>query len=180
MSLAATPLAMGAGNARSAAPAALSYSSASAAVVQPQPAPGRCHARAHGEFAEPDRACTPGALNPAVTPRTLRSTICRSGWTRTVRPPDSVTEREKRASLAAYGDGGSLSSYEYDHLVPLELGGAVNDARNLWPEPAPTPNRKDTLEGRLRRLVCAGHLGLAVAQLAIARDWVAAYRRYVG
>ena len=25
--------------------------------------------------------------------------------------------------------------HQYDHDVPLELGGAVNDARNLWPEP---------------------------------------------
>jgi hypothetical protein len=81
--------------------------------------------------------------------------------------------------MAAYGDGGSPHDYEYDHLVPLELGGAPNDPRNMWPEPGKTPNRKDELENRLRELVCSGSLGLEAARDAIATDWVAAYHRYV-
>jgi hypothetical protein len=104
-------------------------------------------------------------------------TICVSGYTRTVRPPESITEREKEASLASYGDAGPLHDYEYDHLVPLELGGATNDPRNLWPEPGGSPNPKDDLEGRLREMVCAGTLRLATAQREIARDWVATYRQ---
>jgi hypothetical protein len=52
-----------------------------------------------------------------------------------VRPPESITEPEKFASMDAYGDRGSASSYEYDHDVPLELGGAVNDPRNGSVEP---------------------------------------------
>jgi hypothetical protein len=119
-----------------------------------------------------------------VTPATIGSTICRSGWTSSVRPPEPVTDAEKHGSLAAYGRG-RAGGYEYDHLVPLELGGAVNDARNLWPEPD-YPHRagfylnpKDRLEGALRRLVCSGTLTLAAAQRAIATDWVAAYARYV-
>jgi hypothetical protein len=111
-----------------------------------------------------------------VTQANIDSTICTYGYTRTVRPPESVTEPEKLASMAAYGDSGSPHDYEYDHLVPLELGGATNDARNLWPEPSPTPNRKDDLENRLRASVCAGELSLASAQREIARDWVAAYQ----
>ncbi len=43
-----------------------------------------------------------------------------------------MTEPEKRASLAAYGDHSPLHDYECDHLVSLELGGARNDPRNLW------------------------------------------------
>ncbi len=43
-----------------------------------------------------------------------------------------MTEPEKRASLAAYGDHSPLHGYEYDHLASLELGGARNDPRNLW------------------------------------------------
>ena len=35
-----------------------------------------------------------------------------------------MTELEKRASLAAYGDPGPLRDFEYDHLVPLALAGA--------------------------------------------------------
>ena len=118
-----------------------------------------------------------------MTQATIGSTICRRGWTSTVRPPVSVTEPEKLDSMRAYGDGRPPSAYEYDHLVPLELGGAVNDPRNLWPEPDyPGVSRsfylnpKDKLERALNRLVCAGTMPLARAQRLIASDWVAALR----
>ena len=156
---------------------ALAVSHASGAVVQRQPAPGSCHARGSGRFSLPDPGCTPGAISPAVTQANISSTICRSGYTETVRPPESITEPEKEASLAAYGDAGPLHEYEYDHLVPLELGGAVNDPRNLWPEPGGSPNPKDEVEDRLNELVCSGEMSLAAAQRAIATDWVALYRR---
>lgn len=117
------------------APSGLVYSTASAQVVQRQPPPGSCHAIGSGLYERPDPHCTPGAVNPAVTQATIGSTICRTGWTRTVRPSESITQPEKFANMDAYGDGRSASSYEYDHDVPLELGGAVNDPRNLWPEP---------------------------------------------
>ena len=148
-------------------------------TVQPQPAPGSCHARRSGLFSLPDPHCTPGAADPSVTQANIDETICRTGYTRTVRPPESITEREKRASLAAYGDTRPLHYYEYDHLIALELGGAPNDPRNLWPEPGASPNPKDALEGRLRREVCAGEITLGAAQRAIARNWVLAYHRYV-
>jgi hypothetical protein len=111
-------------------------------------------------------------LNPAVTQDTIDQTICKRGWTSTVRPSTSVTEPEKLASLAAYGDGGSPGDYEYDHLVSLELGGAVNDPRNLWPEPDGSPNPKDSVENALHRMVCDGEITLAEAQHIIATDWV--------
>jgi hypothetical protein len=107
----------------------------------------------------------------------MSSTICRSGYTEIVRPSESITEAEKEASMRSYGDSGPLYVYEYDHLVPLELGGAPNDPRNLWPEPGAAPNHKDVLENRLREMVCSGETPLAVAQLEIARNWAAAYRR---
>jgi hypothetical protein len=149
-------------------------------IVQPQPAPRSCHARGSVLFSLPDRHCTPGAISPAVTQANLRSTICHAGYTKTVRPSQSVTTPEKRASLAAYGDPGPLRQYEYDHLVSLELGGASNDPRNLWPEPGPAPNPKDALERRLHAMVCHRQLGLADAQWMIAVDWVGAYHRLIG
>jgi hypothetical protein len=151
----------------------LAYSTASAEDVQPQPAPGSCHASGAGSYSEPDRRCTPGALNPAVTQATIDKTICVAGYTQTIRPPESVTEPEKQASMAAYGDRGPPSSYEYDHFVPLELGGAVNDPRNLWPEPGAPPNRKDAVENALHDLVCTGQMTLAQAQHIITTGWVA-------
>jgi hypothetical protein len=156
----------------------LPRSTASSHVVQRQPAAGSCHARGRGLYSLPDSRCTPGAIDPAVTQRNLGQTICRPGYSRSVRPPESVTEPEKRASLRAYGDMLPLHDYEYDHLVSLELGGARNDPRNLWPEPGATPNPKDSLENRLHARVCEGTISLAAAQLAIAHDWVRAYHRF--
>jgi hypothetical protein len=155
----------------------LPESHASAHAVQRQPPPGSCRSRGTGRFSKPDPRCTPGAIDPAVRQSNIDATICRSGYTRTVRPPESIIYREKRASMAAYDDGTSTSDYEYDHLVPLELGGAPNDPRNLWPEPGGAPNPKDSLENRLHRLVCAGALRLSTAQRLIARDWVGLYRQ---
>lgn len=167
-------------------PQGLIYATAAADVVQPQPPAGSCHSRGSGLFVLPDPGCTPGALDPAVTQADIGSTICADGWTATIRPPEAITEPEKQASMGAYGLGGYLGGYEYDHLVPLELGGAPNSPRNLWPEPDyPNPsgydlNPKDRVEYALNGEVCDGRISLAVAQREIATDWVAAYRREFG
>jgi hypothetical protein len=165
------------------APSGLRYSTVSAKSVQRQPAAGACHAIGSGLQARPDPHCTPGTVNPAVTQATIGATICKRGWTATVRPTPSVTDREKLASLSAYGVG-PAARFEYDHFVPLELGGAVNDPRNLWPEPDYPPptgfylNPKDRLETALKHRVCAGRMTLASAQREIATNWVAAFARF--
>lgn len=156
----------------------IAYSTASSDVVQSQPAPGSCHALGASLYSRPDPSCTPGALNPAVTQATIDRTICVEGWTSTVRPPESITEQEKAASMAAYGDTGSMGDYEYDHFVPLELGGATNDPRNLWPEPGGSPNPKDAVENALHRMVCDGQLQLTKAQHIIATNWVSRARSH--
>ena len=131
---------------------------------------GPCRARDHGEL--PDRSCTPGAVDPAVTQANIGSTICRSGYTTTVRPPESQTEKFKwDVAEPAYGQHDV--SGELDHLVPLELGGA-NDARNLWVEAGSIPNPKDTVEDALKRAVCDGKVKLRDAQAAIAKNWLKA------
>jgi len=158
----------------------LAASTVSSHRVQAQPPAGSCHYRGHGLYSLPDPHCTPGAIDPAVTQADIARTICEAGYTERIRPPESITEPEKRASLRSYGDDRPLHDYEYDHLVALELGGARTDPRNLWPEPGGSPNPKDTLEDHLRALVCDGRMTLAAAQLTIADDWVAAYRRHYG
>jgi hypothetical protein len=47
---------------------------------------------------------TPGVVNPAVTQATIRSTICKRGWTRTIRPPTATTTDRHRptARLTQY------------------------------------------------------------------------------
>jgi hypothetical protein len=132
--------------------------------------PGQCHARsAAGGEPLPDPSCTPGAIDPAVTQADLAATICRPGYTATVRPPASATGRWKIRTYVFYGlDTGTRG--EYDHLVPLELGGS-NATSNLWLEPGSIPNPKDKVENRLHDQVCTGEISLAAAQRAIATDW---------
>jgi hypothetical protein len=154
--------------------------SAAAYTVQRQPPAGSCHARGSGALALPDSHCTPGLRDRRVTQGNVHATICHPGYSRSVRPPESVTGPEKLASMRAYGDHGSPHQYEYDHLISLELGGSPNNPRNLWPEPGSSPNPKDRVENRLHTDVCHGAISLASAQHQIATDWVAAYRRLFG
>ena len=136
----------------------------------PMPAANACHVGQEDGQELPDPRCTPGAINPNVTQANIGSTICVSGWTKTVRPPTSVTNKMKRESDQSYGLSTSTSG-EYDHLISLELGGAPDDPRNLWIEPGKIPNPKDTVENRLSAAVCSNLIPLATAQQAIAGDW---------
>lgn len=131
------------------------------------PGAGACHARG----VLPDATCTPGATNPAVTQADVGATICTSGWTTRIRPPEAYTDDLKAAQMTAYGDHDAISAYEEDHVVPLELGGAPTDPRNLWPEHGRSPNPKDRVESAGRRAGCDGRIPLAAAQTAIASNW---------
>lgn len=140
----------------------------------PVPAPGSCTMGHRNGQDLPDPHCTPGTLNPQVTQATINETICKTGWTGTVRPPTSVTGTLKRQIAQAYGLAPSAKG-ELDHLVSLELGGALADPANLWLEPGKIPNPKDAVENKLHAAVCSGLVPLAAAQQAIARDWTTAF-----
>lgn len=120
----------------------------------------------------PDPACNPGAVDDAVTQNNIDSTICVAGYTTKIRPPASATDKVKREMYGDYGVPDKTAS-ELDHLVSLELGGS-NDARNLWVEPGPLPNPKDSVENALHKAVCDHKVTLAAAQEAIATDWTTA------
>lgn len=131
----------------------------------------------------PDPALTPGLRNPAVTQKTIKRTICKAGWTATIRPPSSYTRKIKTEQIEQYGYADKAhASYELDHLISLQLGGHPTDRRNLWPQPYKGKcgaRIKDVVETRLKRLVCTGQLSLAKAQRMIATNWIAAYKAYV-
>jgi len=134
-----------------------------------------CHARLGLRL--PDPRCTPGATYARVTQRNIGRTICKSGWTATVRPPEDYTADLKVLQIRQYGyKRHSAHLYEEDHLIPLELGGSPRSVRNLWPEfdNGHIPNPKDKVENALRDAVCDGTIGLAAAQRAIARNWITA------
>ena len=123
------------------------------------------HGHGHGApaiVANPVR--TPGVLNPNVTQANIHSTICKRGWTETIRPPTSYTNALKTKQMRQYREVGSLSDYQEDHLISLELGGNPTDPRNLWPEPYPRASDVDKIENELNAEVCSGELTLAQAQ----------------
>jgi hypothetical protein len=97
---------------------------------------GHCRTRDHGLLPDPSRK--PGAIDPAVTQANIGSTICRAGYTDSVRPPESQTEAFKwHVAEPAYGQHDV--SGELDHLVPL---GGDNDTLNLWVEAGRYRTRK--------------------------------------
>jgi hypothetical protein len=109
----------------------------------------------------PNPSLTPGATDPRVTQADVASTICRRGYTSTVR---NVATQTKHKVYVAYGiSRAAQRGYVIDHLVPLEVGGA-NDITNLWPEPKTDAKVKDTLENQMHAAVCAGTVSLAAAQ----------------
>jgi hypothetical protein len=135
--------------------------------------PSSCQALENGTL--PDPSCTPGVADPRVTQDNIDSTICVSGYSSLVRPPVSYTEPLKFKLMDAYGYTDSPSNYELDHLIPLELGGAPFNVKNLWPEPWYGNNDasvKDRLENYLHDQVCSGNIDLKTAQNEIATNWV--------
>jgi hypothetical protein len=119
-------------------------------------------------------------VNPAVTQANIGDTICRRGWTGTVRPAREVTDVIKRN--LAVDQGVRVAEYELDHKVPLDLGDAALDLRNLQLQPWSGPcnaHMKDNLERQLSIMVCVGDLTLNGAQHEIATDWRAAYKKWI-
>jgi len=129
------------------------------------------------DLIRPDPALTPGAV-VAVD----QAELCQMGYAASVRHYDRDLRNRVFESYGLVDV--DRRDYELDHLVPISLGGAPDDPRNLWPESRRTEpynaEVKDTLEDVLHREVCAGDLPLKEAQDAIRKDWIAAYRKYVG
>jgi hypothetical protein len=132
----------------------------------------------------PDLACTPGALNSAVTQDTIKQTICVSGYTATIRPSTSYTNNLKTEQIIAYGySDTSKSDYEEDHFIPLEIGGSPDNAANLWPEPYSGTygaKTKDKVENYLHTEICNGSLTLAAAQQEMQLNWETVYTAHYG
>lgn len=125
----------------------------------------------------------PGALLADVTQASISTTICVPRWTGLVRPSSSFTQGVKLKFLReASINRAEAVNFELDHFVPLALGGHPRSIDNLWLQRWDGPwsaLAKDRLERRLQVMVCAGRLTLAEARMAIAKNWQAAYTRYV-
>jgi hypothetical protein len=122
----------------------------------------------------PDPKLTPGhALDVTA------ADLCKAGYEN---PAHTISIALKGKVFDRYGTGRPDLGYNIDHLIPASLGGS-NQIANLWPQPLSAEwswHKKNTLERRLRKLVCRGQLDLKKAQQEIATDWVSAYKKYVG
>ncbi len=80
----------------------------------------------------PNSSTTPGAIGSSDP-----TIVCVRGYSRSVRSPYSYTWRKFRVNVfRGYGiPHEKWRGYTLDHLIPLELGGAPEDLRNVWPEP---------------------------------------------
>ena len=110
--------------------------------------------------------------NPAVTQETLATTICAPGWTKTIRPSTWETGRIKIKLIRELAlPEELLTDFELDHRIPLALGGAPSDPRNLELQPWDEAGDKDVVEACLSRAVCTGQIGLDEARRRIWGDW---------
>ena len=83
--------------------------------------------------------------------------------------------------MDAQHPGEPFADYELDHLIPISLGGAPLDLRDLWLQPRrgqANAADKNALAYVLWRLVCERRVPLRTAQQAIRRDWTTAYDTY--
>lgn len=120
----------------------------------------------------PDPSCTPGTIDPNVVQENIYQTICKKGYTKTVRPSVDYTEKLKIEQIKEYGYSDiSLRDYEEDHLIPLEVGGSPSDPKNLWPEPINQAHEKDNMENLCNVKVCDGKITLIEAQKEIGANW---------
>jgi hypothetical protein len=117
-------------------------------------------------------------LTPGATVLVSTTQVCAAPNPKNRTVPVSL----QRQVFEEYGlSGAEAKSYEVDYLITPALGGA-DDIHNLWPQSYSSTmwnaSVKDSLEDRLRELVCEGRVDLATAQHDLSADWIAAYKKY--
>lgn len=128
----------------------------------------------------PDPKTVPGAVDPTITQANVATTICDSAYVTERTPPPSWKATATRRLAARIYPGERPENFQLDQLVPISLGGAATDARNLWLQSwagNASAGKKDALETVLHHMVCAGQIPLASAQQAIARNWIALFEQ---
>ncbi len=133
-------------------------------------------------YADPTYLPKPDITPGATSQRCMIDDIDTEGYTKTVRPPASYTNRLKKLQLGnKYKDQTNRPScVEEDHLIPLSWCGNPRSRQNLWPQirrscgaPAgQSAEDKDDCEYKGMELLRQGDLDLAEAQKGIAGDWI--------
>jgi len=144
------------------------------------PPTGQCKPKTSRGHLIPDPDCSPGAVNPTLTLKVLKT----KGFTTKCVRNMATSPTEKAKTYVWYNldkpvdNKGVNMQCELDHIVSLQLGGA-DTLDNLWPQCGPKgvklPTRhfklKDDVENYLARQIKAGKIPLKEAQKGIAEDW---------
>lgn len=118
-------------------------------------------------------------LNPDVTPDTLGQTICRPGYSDTVRPSTSYTNPIKFRLMEQSGiTREDAKAWALDHRLAIGLGGHPRALDNLQLLTRTENSRKSRIEAKMICYVCTGALPLHQAQAEVLEDWRAAYHRW--
>ena len=88
-----------------------------------------------------------------VVVTTSKATLCVSGYSKTVRPPTSYTNKLKKEWTPSFH---KPSEYELDHYVPISVGGSPTDPNNLWLQKWDDARKKDVQEKMLHDDMCKG------------------------
>ncbi len=149
---------------------------------------------AASQHAAPETAYAPAGVGrwdeAVVTQGNIADTICKPGYTATVRSGKGGEFGAITASIKTkvYARDGKTPDHlpashsvccEIDHYFPLEIGGA-NVIANLWAESWEHPygaRDKDKVEDKLHKLVCSSGMPLQKAQTCLASDWIACGRQ---
>ena len=116
-------------------------------------------------------------FTPGKTGKATKEEICSGSYAASVKPVKPGDAQDAYDSYGIRADSGR----ELVQLVPSTLGG-TNDKQNLWPLPASRefgPAQKKALDEKLHSMVCAGTIELKVAQDALKKNWMEAYKKYV-
>lgn len=142
-----------------------------------------CCVAAKGDDAALVRILPDPSLTPGKADTMDMNIICHQS----TKARRNVTQTTKNKVCISYGlhphcDG--QNTYEIDHLISIELGGAES-IDNLWPQSrdrkvACNAWDKDRLENKVHEAVCGGKMALEDAQRRIAEDWVTLYNEVMG
>ena len=91
----------------------------------------------------------------------------------------NVSQKIRNEVYESYGiPKASRKQYTIDHYIPLGLLG-TNSKNNLWPQPRTEAKIKDSLENKLRKLVCSGKISLNGAQKELLENnWEEIYEKH--
>lgn len=117
-------------------------------------------------------------LTPGVVATRDVAAICQAGFAGDARSERPVTVKLRNQVLESYGIPKNAKGYTLDHVIPIELGGATNDARNLYPGEPTNQRAKDKVENAMHRAVCEGGLALWKAQGCMSLNWHLCERWY--